>query len=254
MIKLIAYCSFANHNSTETVPSDLAGILLQSRRFNQRHSITGFLSYRSGQYLGVIEGHPEVIDPLYDRLKADTRHRDMQLLIDDSSLQERLFSHWTLETAADSKNQTAVQSFFEVYQTPINALGYKLRQRLEVFAPGSPKPEKVQPKSHARQDAFEFHLDALPLHVQEFDCLPQRMQIMALLMRGWLSIEQLVKLSAMEREFIEQTLEHSLLKSNLKKRPAEALEVDNTTVSDKNTNNITRTRRSKLQAFFARFF
>lgn len=73
----------------------LAGILSQARRNNARNSITGALICRQDIYLQLIEGPAAAIDALFDEIRVDDRHINVQLLMQEET-PERLFPAWSM--------------------------------------------------------------------------------------------------------------------------------------------------------------
>lgn len=52
-----------------------------ARNFNQQHGITGTLCYGNGHFLQCIEGEKEKIAALTQRIFADTRHKNVRVLL-----------------------------------------------------------------------------------------------------------------------------------------------------------------------------
>lgn len=62
---------------------------------NARCQITGVLLLAGNCFLQLVEGSPEAIEVLLRRVKADTRHSDLSLLVDEP-LRRRSFTHWNM--------------------------------------------------------------------------------------------------------------------------------------------------------------
>lgn len=75
--------------------AELVALLRKARAYNRRHGITGLLLYHGGQLLGVLEGSPCAVRPLYTRIQADARHRDV-LLLSDGPAHARIFLDWRM--------------------------------------------------------------------------------------------------------------------------------------------------------------
>lgn len=73
----------------------LAGILMEARRNNPRHGITGALICRQDIYLQLVEGDAEAIDPLFARILVDDRHLAVTLLA-RSEVEDRIFPDWAM--------------------------------------------------------------------------------------------------------------------------------------------------------------
>jgi len=63
-----------------TNPLRAADILSEARRNNARDDITGVLTFTGGQFIQVLEGHPDQLEDLLARLVVDHRHRDLRIL------------------------------------------------------------------------------------------------------------------------------------------------------------------------------
>lgn len=75
--------------------SVLDDILTVSRARNSRDDVTGTLICRGDMYLQLIEGPDAVLQATYDRIVADDRHLDIQLLI-SRGVTDRLFPKWAM--------------------------------------------------------------------------------------------------------------------------------------------------------------
>ncbi len=77
---------------------DLHDVLVVSKRNNPIGGITGALAAYENRFLQVMEGHPDDVERLLDRLNRDIRHRDI-LVLADRRLQQRMFAHWSMANA-----------------------------------------------------------------------------------------------------------------------------------------------------------
>lgn len=75
--------------------SVLDGILAVSRRLNARDDITGTLICRADMYLQLIEGPDAAVQATYQRIIADDRHLDIDLLV-SHEITDRLFPEWAM--------------------------------------------------------------------------------------------------------------------------------------------------------------
>lgn len=72
---------------------ELQQLLAISVAANQKHGITGLLLYAGGTFMQVIEGEPEAADTLMRKIKADPRHRNLNILVRNQRA-ARDFSQW----------------------------------------------------------------------------------------------------------------------------------------------------------------
>ncbi|MFB9149934.1 BLUF domain-containing protein [Roseovarius ramblicola] len=96
----IAYCSRPVSFSFEQTDD----ILAVSRANNARAGITGALIYDNTAFLQALEGTPEEIRAVFNRISRDSRHTGIRLL-SVRKLQDRLFPDWSM-TAAVTQDQT----------------------------------------------------------------------------------------------------------------------------------------------------
>uniref|UniRef100_Q07LL8 BLUF domain protein n=1 Tax=Rhodopseudomonas palustris (strain BisA53) TaxID=316055 RepID=Q07LL8_RHOP5 len=73
----------------------LAGILMDTRRCNERDGITGALICRGDLYLQLLEGPQEAVEAAYQRIERDHRHLEIKLL-SRRTVTERLFPAWAM--------------------------------------------------------------------------------------------------------------------------------------------------------------
>lgn len=76
-------------------PVELAGILQLARRKNEAAEITGMLLYRRGHFLQVLEGAESSLAELLRKIKRDTRHSDLKILL-DGFVKARVFGTWSM--------------------------------------------------------------------------------------------------------------------------------------------------------------
>ncbi|WP_449408326.1 BLUF domain-containing protein [Microbacterium maritypicum] len=88
----LVYTSTASHPFRETA---LEQLLEECRRLNAERDVTGMLLHRSGRFIQVLEGEPEIVRALAERIRNDGRHHDMRVLIEES-IDERRFPDWTM--------------------------------------------------------------------------------------------------------------------------------------------------------------
>jgi len=84
--------------STETQPfseQELEALLEQSIKSNTQAGITGFLLYKRGNFLQVIEGPDLAIHDLYAALRKDKRHKDL-VPVEDKAVERREFEGWQM--------------------------------------------------------------------------------------------------------------------------------------------------------------
>lgn len=76
--------------------SELLTMLEGFQKNNEKMNVSGVLLYNgAGTFIQVIEGNKEVVDPLYQNIKNDSRHTKVTCLR-RAKIQSRSFSEWRM--------------------------------------------------------------------------------------------------------------------------------------------------------------
>jgi hypothetical protein len=86
---------YASRAAKAVDPEELLAILKQSRTRNPACGITGVLCYSEGLFIQVLEGGRGPVNRLYNRIAADSRHAEVQLL-GYEDICERRFGGWAM--------------------------------------------------------------------------------------------------------------------------------------------------------------
>ncbi len=86
---------YASRAATPLDPEELQAILRQSKQNNPKDGITGLLCYSDGIFIQALEGGRDAVNRIYNRIAADTRHKDVVLLSYEEIL-ERRFAGWSM--------------------------------------------------------------------------------------------------------------------------------------------------------------
>jgi hypothetical protein len=78
MLTRLIYISRAVGPQTTTVTTQ---ILETARAYNKAHNLTGVLCQGKGLYVQVLEGERSVVNSLYRRIAADSRHVDAEIVL-----------------------------------------------------------------------------------------------------------------------------------------------------------------------------
>ena len=92
MLTQLIYISRAVGPQTTTVTSQ---ILETARAFNKSHDLTGVLCQGKGLYVQVLEGERSVVNSLYRRIAADSRHVDAEIVL-FGEIKNRQFNDWSM--------------------------------------------------------------------------------------------------------------------------------------------------------------
>jgi hypothetical protein len=74
---------------------ELLAILRKSKANNPALGITGVLCFSEGTFLQVLEGGRSAVNRLYNRIAADARHTQVELLASEE-IGERRFAGWSM--------------------------------------------------------------------------------------------------------------------------------------------------------------
>ena len=88
----LAYTSTSLHDFKK---EDLTLLLNKSRSANMEASLTGVLLYKSDQFLQVLEGDKSKVTELFNKIKNDTRHYDVNIIFENSIL-VKTFPDWSM--------------------------------------------------------------------------------------------------------------------------------------------------------------
>ena len=94
-LRQVVYTSIA---TTKMSSREILDLLHDARGFNAVDGITGLLIHSDGHFMQVIEGSDENVEDLLQRLKRDTRHKDIHI-VTDRKITERMFPNWSMGCA-----------------------------------------------------------------------------------------------------------------------------------------------------------
>ncbi|PHQ30575.1 BLUF domain-containing protein [Leeuwenhoekiella nanhaiensis] len=117
MIKYIVYLSDQSHIMKD---ADLELLLKNSRRKNERASITGILIHIESRFIQYIEGPEEKLNSLYEKIIKDPRHTNL-ILVGEGYIEKNAFATWNM--AYRKLNKQALESFTD---TPDPKAGFLL--------------------------------------------------------------------------------------------------------------------------------
>lgn len=128
MLKLLVYTSVFV-SPVEGWSEDLADIATKAHQNNAKHNITGFLLFHRGRCVQILEGFPEDIDVIYNRISQDSRHGQIQILI-ETTLSQRTCINWNMRvidlTDGFSILQEPMQRVISVYSSSMKPQGADL--------------------------------------------------------------------------------------------------------------------------------
>ena len=92
MLKQLVYVSSAVHPFSH---DELVQILRVSHRNNTAAGVTGALLHIDGNIMHILEGPPDAVDAVYERVSKDPRHHGVLPLL-NLKVAERSFADWSI--------------------------------------------------------------------------------------------------------------------------------------------------------------
>jgi hypothetical protein len=111
-LKSLTYTSLAR---LDLEASDVEAIHRSARGLNALDGITGLLIFNGTHFLQIVEGSPQAIDDLVERLRRDPRHSGFEVR-DERAVEKRSFPDWSMELVRVSA------SYFEARDTVADQL------------------------------------------------------------------------------------------------------------------------------------
>lgn len=104
IIVSLTYISRYNYDNEN---GEVARILVQAQKNNERNGITGALVFNHNYFLQSIEGSRPVINALLRKLIKDIRHSSLQV-VDCREIEERRWSQWSMNYFIPSEDNKAL--------------------------------------------------------------------------------------------------------------------------------------------------
>lgn len=100
LIRLIyaSRSTFAPGEAHQGLDPSVARILAKSRKNNAERGIVGGLLFGDGCFLQCLEGADEAVDALFERIRTDSRHRDVTVL-SRKMIARTSFGDWSMKYA-----------------------------------------------------------------------------------------------------------------------------------------------------------
>ena len=98
------YCSLSA--SGEFDPSKLLALLDKCRSNNAKCDVTGMLLYQHHSFFQVLEGDRSTVEPLFEKIAADPRHKRVTKVILEP-IAERAFGNWSMGYPQITSNELA---------------------------------------------------------------------------------------------------------------------------------------------------
>ena len=99
-LKTLTYTSLARLDLHD---GDLLDILAVARDLNALDGISGLLVFNGTHFLQVLEGSPDALDDLLERLRRDPRHSGLEVR-EEKPIEERSFPDWSMQLVKVTSN------------------------------------------------------------------------------------------------------------------------------------------------------
>lgn len=95
----LVHCIYVSAATRPLAEEELMAMLERARRNNARAGITGILLASEGTFFQVLEGPPQVVAAVYDKIATDPRHARVTRIILEP-IPRRYFGEWTMGYAS----------------------------------------------------------------------------------------------------------------------------------------------------------
>ena len=142
---------YASAATGEFGAPQLAELLEKSRTANEHAGLTGMLLHceTDGSFFQVLEGEPEAIDRLLNKLREDNRHSHLTIIIREP-IAERDFTNWTMGFASVSPEKLrkipGLNDFFRDGSCFSELDPGRAKKLLAAFAEGRWRPKQLGAK------------------------------------------------------------------------------------------------------------
>jgi hypothetical protein len=92
---MLSHLVYVSTRTADCTDDQIQKILFSCRKNNAGIGITGVLLYSETNFVQYLEGDYKTIIGLYDRIKTDTRHKNV-VMITSAPIQERSFPSWQM--------------------------------------------------------------------------------------------------------------------------------------------------------------
>lgn len=190
------------------VPLGLSKILKVSRQKNTRNRITSILGYTNGYYLHLLEGPVESVDTLLETISRDSRHNNVDLLI-EAYLEKRFLPETPIKLINEVDKNLYFKHFFQRHQNDLYRLDNKKKALLYQLTQFSATPQNRHTPTRRESDITQSRMTLLRWpDFDEIELTPETIELCSLLINGPYSYSQLQAMSMYnnQRKELDRTL------------------------------------------------
>ena len=131
MLKTICYIS---DSTTHESLTKLNTLYLKAKANNQIHNITGILIYKNQNFMQVLEGESDKVDETFNRIKFDSRHRNIFKVI-NTPIEQRIFEDYNFGFTIinNKRGLTNLHDYLEWLRGADNSLANNVISMVENF-------------------------------------------------------------------------------------------------------------------------
>lgn len=107
---MLCCLTYASRASRSFSLAEVQDLWLSSLRRNEIAGITGALFFGGEYFLQVIEGEEAAVETLFNRIRRDRRHRDIEIIA-YNDIASRLFREWPLKLMNGSNSDKLRATF-----------------------------------------------------------------------------------------------------------------------------------------------
>ncbi len=101
---------------------DIISLLEVARKNNAKLGVTGMLLYDNGSFFQILEGQPQVVDSIYEKIEKDKRHNQVKKIICEE-IEKRDFAEWTMGHAGLTRAELLkIEGFNDFFQGQKNLI------------------------------------------------------------------------------------------------------------------------------------
>jgi hypothetical protein len=135
----LIHCIYTSAASRDFNTQELSELLDVARENNAKLGLTGMLLYAEGSFFQVLEGQPDVVDALYEKIGRDPRHTQMTMIMKEP-ISKRHFDAWSMGFCKVSREELAgmsgVNDFFGKDRAMVNVDAGRAKKLLAAFRDG----------------------------------------------------------------------------------------------------------------------
>jgi len=108
---------------------ELVSLMQRCSEQNALRNITGLLLYKDGNIMQALEGPAQNVEPLFERIKKDPRHKSVMLLINET-ISARNFPNWGMAFRdLRSRDLREIPAYSEFLNVPLTEISTPAQSR-----------------------------------------------------------------------------------------------------------------------------